>query len=92
MKKIILITLALLGLTSLTKSQSFDPILAGKLQSKIDSMRMANNIRGISACVVYPGVGIWKGVTGTRMQVRPLHLTWNSVLEATPNCLQEYYS
>ncbi len=64
MKKIILITLALLGLTSLTKSQSFDPILAGKLQSKIDSMRMANNIRGISACVVYPGVGIWKGVTG----------------------------
>ncbi len=64
MKKIILITISILGLICLTRAQSFDPILEGKLQNKIDSIRSANNIKGISACVLYPGMGTWKGVSG----------------------------
>lgn len=46
------------------QAQAFDPILAGKLQQKIDSIRTANNLKGISACVMDPRVGTWKGVTG----------------------------
>jgi len=49
--------------SSLT-AQSFDLGLAAKLQSTIDSMRSAYNLKGISACVVYPPQGTWKGVTG----------------------------
>jgi D-alanyl-D-alanine carboxypeptidase len=46
------------------EAQSFDPILAGQLQNTIDSMRTANNLKGISAALYYPGMGIWKGVSG----------------------------
>jgi len=45
-------------------AQSFDPILAGRLQNKIDSFSTANNLKGVSAGVFYPGMGTWKGVTG----------------------------
>lgn len=63
-KKIILLATTLLGLATFARAQSFDPQLAGKLQQKIDSMRTAGNLRGISACVLYPGIGTWKGVSG----------------------------
>ena len=49
-KKIILLATTLLGLATFARAQSFDPQLAGKLQQKIDSMRTAGNLRGISAC------------------------------------------
>lgn len=45
-------------------AQSIDGTLALKFQSTIDSMRIAKNIKGLSACIIYPGQGIWKGVTG----------------------------
>lgn len=64
MKKILVIVIAVLSFPALIKAQTFNPILAGKLQNKIDSIRTANNLKGISACIIYPGVGTWKGVTG----------------------------
>ena len=64
MKKtfIILITLVTFGLSG--KAQTFDPVLVSDLQNKIDSIRIASNLKGISASVIYPGMGTWKGVTG----------------------------
>jgi D-alanyl-D-alanine carboxypeptidase len=64
MKKICSVLVTLLSLTFIVNAQTFDPILANELQNKIDSIRTANNLKGISACVIYPGVGTWKGVTG----------------------------
>jgi D-alanyl-D-alanine carboxypeptidase len=54
----------LLGLTFLGHAQTFDPILAGKLQNQLDSLRIASNLKGMSASVIYPGMGTWKGVSG----------------------------
>ncbi len=64
MKKIYDILVLLLIITFKIQAQNFDPILANELQNKIDSIRTANNLKGISATVIYPGVGNWKGVTG----------------------------
>jgi len=64
MKKIWSLVITLLGLTCIAKAQSFDPALASQLQNKIDNFRTANNIKGISASVIYPGRGTWKGVSG----------------------------
>jgi D-alanyl-D-alanine carboxypeptidase len=61
-KFIILATI--LNLNFISKAQTFDPVLASELQNKIDSFRTANNLKGISASVLYPGMGNWKGVTG----------------------------
>ncbi|MBI2281198.1 MAG: serine hydrolase [Bacteroidetes bacterium] len=51
-------------LTHFSTAQTFDAILAAKLQNTIDSMKITNNIKGISASVIYPGQGMWQGVTG----------------------------
>lgn len=64
MKKISCILVTVLCLLFITNAQTFDPALATKLQNKIDSIRIANNLKGISACVIYPSVGTWKGVSG----------------------------
>ena len=64
MKKICSILITLSSLIFIVNAQTFDPILASKLQNKIDSIRIAGNLKGISACIIYPGVGTWKGVTG----------------------------
>jgi D-alanyl-D-alanine carboxypeptidase len=64
MKKTAGILLTLLSFTMGAKAQTFDPVLANNLQNKIDSISTVNNLKGISACVIYPGVGTWKGVTG----------------------------
>jgi D-alanyl-D-alanine carboxypeptidase len=58
----ILATLVIL--TFMVNAQTFDPVLASDLQNKIDSIRTVNNLKGISASVIYPGMGTWKGVTG----------------------------
>lgn len=64
MKKTGSIFAALFSLIFIAQAQSFDLILANELQNKIDSFRMANNLKGISASVIYPGMGTWNGVTG----------------------------
>jgi len=64
MKKSFFLLTTFLSFTVFIKAQTFDPILASELQNKIDSMRTAGNLKGISASVIYPGMGTWKGVTG----------------------------
>lgn len=64
MNKIGSLVAALLNLTFIVHAQAFDPVLASALQSKIDSFRTADNLKGISASVIYPGMGTWKGVAG----------------------------
>lgn len=64
MKKTFSILVTLLSMTFIVNAQTFNPVLAGELQNKIDSFRIANNLKGISASVIYPGMGTWKGVTG----------------------------
>lgn len=67
--------LLLLFLISLrfSAAQSFDPLLASRLQTSLDSMRLANNVKGISACIIYPGTGTWKGVSGISHGGTPIH-------------------
>ncbi|MFM7768527.1 MAG: serine hydrolase domain-containing protein, partial [Bacteroidota bacterium] len=64
MRKSLIIYFQFFVLVASAQAQSFDPVLAGRLQNVIDSMRTTNNIKGLSACVIYPGVGTWKGVSG----------------------------
>ncbi len=64
MKDFLRITFFLWVFIGFAKAQSFDPALAAKLQNNIDNIRAANNIKGISACVIHPAMGTWKGVTG----------------------------
>jgi D-alanyl-D-alanine carboxypeptidase len=45
-------------------AQNFDPTLAAALQNKIDSLHIAQNLKGISAAVIYPGMGKWQGTSG----------------------------
>ncbi len=59
-----LLLLLLLLSMRFSAAQTFDPILASQLQTTLDSMRLANNVKGISACIIYPGTGTWKGVSG----------------------------
>lgn len=58
------ISIAFLWWFGLAVAQPISPILATRLQHKIDSIRTANNLRGISASIIYPGTGTWKGVSG----------------------------
>jgi D-alanyl-D-alanine carboxypeptidase len=59
-----LLIVALLCVFSLTRAQSFDPRIAGRLQSTLDSMRGAHNVKGVSASVLLPGQGLWQGTSG----------------------------
>ena len=62
--KICGVLIFLLSFTFSVNAQTFDPVLTDELQNKIDSFKTANNLKGISASVTYPGLGSWKGVTG----------------------------
>jgi D-alanyl-D-alanine carboxypeptidase len=64
MQKIYYILFVLVALVQNSKGQVFDPVLANKLQIKLDSMRLAHNIKGVSVTVIQPGQGMWQGVTG----------------------------
>lgn len=64
MRKIFLFALLFATWSIQINAQPFDPVLAAKLQNTLDNMATANNLKGISACVIYPGVGTWRGVTG----------------------------
>src|SRR6478609_9379246 len=63
MKKSIFTFLLLLGYTGMVKAQ-ITPFLAGRLQYTLDSVCNKYRIKGTSAAVLIPGVGIWKGVNG----------------------------
>jgi len=54
----------LIGCWHTSNAQVFDPILAEKLQTKLDSLKTVYDIKGISASVLLPGQGLWKGTTG----------------------------
>jgi D-alanyl-D-alanine carboxypeptidase len=68
-----LLLLLLLLSMRFSAAQTFDPILASQLQTTLDSMRLANNVKGISACIIYPGTGTWKGVSGVSHAGTPIH-------------------
>lgn len=72
MKKCFYYLFAFSSLTHFCYGQTFDPILTTKLQNTIDSMKIANNIKGISASIIYPGQGMWKGVTGESHSGTPI--------------------
>ncbi len=72
MKKILHTCILFFALSGNAGAQALDPVLAGKLQSKIDSIRIAKNLKGISVCVLYPGAGIWKGASGISHSGNPV--------------------
>ena len=72
MKKICCVFITFYSLTFLAYAQTFDATLASKLQNNIDSISIANNLKGISASVYYPGMGTWKGVTGISHSGTPI--------------------
>lgn len=45
-------------------AQNFNPAVASLLQERLDSVRKAQNIQGVSAAVYFPGQGLWQGVSG----------------------------
>jgi D-alanyl-D-alanine carboxypeptidase len=66
MKKLNFIFLChlLIGCWHVSNAQVFDLVLAEKLQTKLDSLKTIYNIKGISASVLLPDQGLWKGTTG----------------------------
>jgi D-alanyl-D-alanine carboxypeptidase len=68
-----LFLILILILSRFTTAQSFDPTLASKLQYTLDSIRIAQNVKGISSCVIYPGLGKWKGVSGISHPGTPIN-------------------
>jgi len=64
MRTKITLLIAIVLLSLFARTQTFNPVMASKLQNVIDSLRIAYNIKGISASVIYPGEGMWQGVTG----------------------------
>jgi D-alanyl-D-alanine carboxypeptidase len=64
MKKTYFTLMIIAVLIQFCSGQTFDPALANRLQAKLDSMRSAQNIKGISAAVIQPGQGMWQGVSG----------------------------
>lgn len=72
MKKILISLLLYLVFTGNTSASNFDPILASRLQNATDSLRLANNVKGISVCVLHPQQGRWQGVSGISHQGTPM--------------------
>ena len=64
MKKLIFISVILFSILEL-RAQTFNPLLAQKLQDTLDYLVSTNsNTKGVSASVYLPGQGIWRGVSG----------------------------
>lgn len=64
MRKYILLFIAPVLMVFRTMAQPLDPALVSKLQQKLDSIQVADNLQGISAAIIYPGHGLWSGVSG----------------------------
>jgi D-alanyl-D-alanine carboxypeptidase len=73
MKKQVLnvILFCLLGGASVIKAQ-VSPFVAGRLQFALDSVCAKYKIKGTSAAVLIPNVGVWKGTNGISEQGVPL--------------------
>ena len=69
--KLLVVFVLLSGLNSL-RAQGFDPGLANQLQAKIDSIRVANNVKGMSVCIIHPKQGLWTGVSGISKPGTPI--------------------
>jgi D-alanyl-D-alanine carboxypeptidase len=72
MKKILTTLVLSLTFISFLHASNFDPLLASRLQNLTDSLRLANNIKGISVCVLHPQQGRWQGVSGISHQGTPI--------------------
>ena len=72
MKKILTTLFLSLTFISFLHASNFDPLLASRLQNLTDSLRLANNIKGISVCVLHPQQGRWQGVSGISHQGTPI--------------------
>lgn len=46
------------------QTASFNTTWGNRFQTVLDSVRLANNIKGISAAVLFPGEGLWTGASG----------------------------
>lgn len=64
MNKSIQLLVVLLGINVFAGAQAINPLLAGRLQQIIDSVRIANNYKGVSAAIIFPTQGSWQGVSG----------------------------
>ncbi len=72
-RRAVIFLILLVTIVANSMAQPFDPALASQLQNTIDSIRTANNIKGISACIIYPGVGTWKDVSGISHPGTPIN-------------------
>ena len=50
--------------TYISFGQTFDSTLAASLQFAVDSIRIAQNYKGVSVAVIIPGEGTWLGTSG----------------------------
>ena len=58
------IVCALLLAAGVLRAQSFDAQLGIRLQTTLDSLRAALDMKGVSAAVLIPGEGLWLGTSG----------------------------
>jgi D-alanyl-D-alanine carboxypeptidase len=72
MKKIYLFTLLISLIIQAPQAQPLNPVLANNLQSILDGFRIENNLKGISAHIIYPGEGTWYGVSGISHPGNPI--------------------
>lgn len=72
MKKVIIGLLLCLIFINTSYSQVFDSTIATNLQFKLDSLKNAHNIKGISASVYYSNGGLWQGVSGDSHSGEPI--------------------
>ncbi len=69
--RIAILILVCMGLALNTKAQ-VTPFVAGRLQFTLDSICNRYNIKGTSAAVLIPNMGIWKSVNGVSQEGVPL--------------------
>lgn len=71
MKKSV-ITILFFAVVILKSQSQVSPYLAGRFQFVLDSVCTKYNIKGTSAAILIPNVGIWKGVNGVSEQGVPI--------------------
>ena len=72
MKNLLKVFLIGLACINFLEAQVFNPILATQLQTKIDSLKNAYRIKGISVSVYFPGEGNWNGTSGVSFASVPI--------------------
>lgn len=73
-KKMFAVLCISLCLLPIGNTQTFNPALAARLQTTLDSLvtLFATNTKGISASVYCPGQGFWKGASGISYAGQPI--------------------